>query len=155
MADTATASPALDICQLPPTFESLGLVADLLSEFDTFDTFEFAPLIRTLSAQVQQRHHVCAFSGQRLVGYCGLLPVRAAQARLWLDGRAVLDPAPPGGADAMALTVVAVREARALRPLIRFCRQGFPDTQVFFKRSYGGGKRPARKCTVKNCVIAF
>ncbi len=152
MQSTTPATPALDICQLPPTFESLGLVADLLAEFDTFDTFEFGPLARALVAQLKQRHHVCAFSGNRLIGYCGLLPVKTAQARLWLDGRAVLESAPPGAADAMALTVVAVRDPRAVRPLIRYCRSGFPGVPVFFKRSYAGRRKSARKNTVINCT---
>lgn len=140
----------LEICQLPPTFESLGLVADLLAGESSFDDLEFGPLIRTLSAQIGERHHVCAFRGKRLVGYCGILPVLQAQARRWLRGDGQLEPAARGAADAVALTVVAVREAAALRPLIRFCRQGFPQTQVFFKRNYADKKRKSRKSTVFN-----
>ncbi|TAK50069.1 MAG: hypothetical protein EPO23_02310 [Xanthobacteraceae bacterium] len=142
--------PTVEICQIPPTFESLGLVADLLSEFDSFDHFEFGPLTRALSAQITNRHHVCAFRGKRLVGYCGLLPVRLVGAQAWLRNHGPLEPASSGTADAIALTVVAVREAGILRPLIRYCRRGFSDLPVFFKRSYGDGQRRARKSVVYN-----
>lgn len=141
---------AVDLCQIPPTFESLGLVADLLAGSDSFDRYEFGPLIRALSSQIANRHHVCAFRGDRLVGYCGFLPVTQARAALWLDDRAAIEMAPHGVADAVALTVVAAREAGVLLPMIRFCRRGFPDTRVFFKRNYTGAKRASRKNTVFN-----
>lgn len=141
---------AVELCQIAPTFESLGLVVDLLASSDSFDRYEFGPLIEALSSQISNRHHVCAFRGGRLVGYCGFLPVTRARAALWLDDRATLEMAPPGAADAVALTVVAAREAGVLRPMIRFCRRGFPDTRIFFKRNYAGAKRVSRKSTVLN-----
>ena len=141
---------AVELCQIAPTFESLGLVVDLLASSDSFDRYEFGPLIQALSSQISNRHHVCAFRGGRLVGYCGFLPVTRARAALWLDDRAALEMAPHGAADAVALTIVAAREAGVLRPMIRFCRLGFPGTRIFFKRNYAGARRVSRKSTVLN-----
>jgi hemolysin-activating ACP:hemolysin acyltransferase len=141
----------LEFSQLPPTFESLGVVIDLMSESAAFDHFEFGPLIKTISAQIAQRHHLCAFDGPRLVGYCGFLPVHEGQAMRWLKGEAALEEAPAGKGDAVALTIVAVRQRHALLPLLRFCRRGFPGMRVFFKRSYARATRGARKSTVMNC----
>ncbi len=141
---------AVELCQIAPTFESLGLVVDLLASSDSFDRYEFGPLIQALSSQISNRHHVCAFRGGRLVGYCGFLPVTGARAALWLDDRAALEMAPHGAADAVALTIVAAREAGVLRPMIRFCRLGFPGTRIFFKRNYAGARRVSRKSTVLN-----
>jgi hypothetical protein len=128
---------AVELCQIAPTFESLGLVVDLLASSDSFDRYEFGPLIQALSSQISNRHHVCAFRGGRLVGYCGFLPVTGARAALWLDDRAALEMAPHG-------------EAGVLRPMIRFCRLGFPGTRIFFKRNYAGARRVSRKSTVLN-----
>lgn len=142
--------PPLEFCQINPTFESLGLVADFLSTHDAFSEFEFGPLTRSLAYQIEHRHHLCAFAGKRLLGYCGWLPVRKEQAERWLQGRATLEPAPSGASDAVALTIVAVKEKELLRPMIRLCRKGYPNTPVFFKRDYAASGRATRKSSVIN-----
>lgn len=153
MAETAPAPPALAFGQIPPTYESLGLVVDMLAESSSFDAFEFGSLARTLTAQLRDRHHLCAFVGSSLVGYCGFMPVTSEVAERWRLGQGLLEPCAAATIDAMALTVVAVRQKRALWPMIGFLRKAFPNVQVYFKRSYGHATRPSRKSTVRNCII--
>jgi cytochrome P450 len=134
---------------LPPTLESFGVAIDFLSRFAPFTTAQLGPLSRAVRRQILQGEHVVASDGERINGYAGWIPTTKGAAEDWLAGDGVLQPVDEG-ADAAALTTVAVADQRFVRPLIRAARRLNPDLRVFFKRHYADGAKPSRKSTVRN-----
>ena len=109
-----------------PSFEALGIVVDFLSREAPYDEFRAGKLIPALKNQVMHGHHVCAFRGERLVGYCGWLPISEELGTLWVEGKAELTPVPPDRANALAVTAICADDPQVLRPLIRARRQLAP-----------------------------
>lgn len=137
------------LLRLDPGFAALGLVLDYLSASAGFRDYTLGQMVRTLRFQLQAGTHVCALSGERVVGYCGWLEIAEAQGQLWLVGLAELRPLPPGAAaDAFAMTVVAADDGATVRRLMRQARALNPGRRAFFKRDYGA--RGSRKSSVKN-----
>ena len=133
-----------------PSFEALGIVVDFLSRKAPFEQFRAGHLVTALKHQIAQGHHVCAFRGEVLVGYCGWLQVTCELGELWLLDQAELKPIPPERADAVALTLVRIDEPAAVRPLIRACRTLEPGKRVFFRRDYADGLHATRRNAVMN-----
>jgi hypothetical protein len=107
-------------------------------------------LVTALKYQIANGHHVSAFRGETLIGYCGWLSIASAHGELWIRDTADLTPVSPDRADAVALTIVRVDEPPAVRPLIRACRILEPGKRVFFKRDYVDGAHATRRNTVMN-----
>jgi hypothetical protein len=143
-------SGGYEMRRFTPSFEALGIVVDFLSRKAPFDQFRAGHVVTALKHQIAQGHHVCAFRGEVLVGYCGWLQVTCELGELWLLDQAELKPVPPERADAVALTLVRVDEPAAVRPLIRACRRLEPAKRVFFRRDYANGLQPTRRNTVMN-----
>lgn len=134
---------------LPPTLESFGVAIDFLSRFAPFTTAQLGPLSSAVRRQILEGEHVVATDGERLNGYAGWIPTTKGAAEDWLAGDGALQPVDEG-ADAAALTTVAVADQRFVRPLIRAARRLNPDLRVFFKRHYADGAKQSRKSTVLN-----
>jgi len=128
-------SGGYEMRRFTPSFEALGIVIDFLSRKAPFDQFRAGHLVTALKHQIAQGHHVCAFRGEVLVGYCGWLQVTCELGELWLLDQAELKPVPPERADAVALTLVRVDEPAAVRPLIRACRRLEPAKRVLCERA--------------------
>src|ERR1700716_756214 len=148
--------PALDesgryqIRRFNPSFEAVGILVDFLSRKAPFDQFRAGPLVTALKYQVANGHHVSAFRGETLIGYCGWLLIASPHGDRCLQDKADLTPVPPDRADAIALAIVRVDEPAAVRPLIRACRILEPGKRVFFKRDYVDGAHATRRNTVMN-----
>jgi hypothetical protein len=159
---TTQTSPRVNLMVLPgeqgqykirrfkPSFEAVGIVVDFLSREAPFDRFGAGPLVTALKYQIVNGHHVSAFRGEALIGYCGWLRINHADGELWLADKADLTPLAGDRADAVALTIVRVDEPAAVRPLIRACRILEPRKRVFFKRDYAQATHAARRNTVMN-----
>jgi hypothetical protein len=135
-----------------PSFEALGIVVDFLSREAPYDEFRAGKLVTALKHQVMHGHHVCAFRGEKLVGYCGWLPISEELGTLWVAGKAELTPVPPDRADAVALTTIRVDDPKVLHPLIRACRKLHYGKRVFYlgRRLYAGQRSPQRRESIFN-----
>jgi hypothetical protein len=140
----------IQLRQFTANYEALGIVLDFLIERPPFDEFRTGKLIPALKRQIAKRQHVCAFRGETLVGYGGWLPITAERGRLWLEGKAELEPVAGDQYGAAALTVVCADEPTIVRMLIRAMRDHLPGVRVFFRREYALGRRPPRIQTVLN-----
>ena len=115
-----------------PSFEALGIVVDFLSREAPYDEFRAGKLVTALKHQVMHGHHVCAFRGEVLVGYCGWLPISEELGTLWVQGKAQLTPVAPDENNAVALTAIRVDDPKVLRPLIRASRNLHYGKRVFY-----------------------
>ncbi len=134
---------------MPANFESFGTAVDFLARRAPFTTNHVGPFIRAIRRQILKGEHVAAFEGEVLIGYAGWLPTTRAAAQAWLEDGGDLRPAGEG-ADAVALTIVAVDDPRVTLGLMRAAREINPGLRVFFKRSYADASRAARKSAVLN-----
>ena len=135
-----------------PSFEALGIVVDFLSREAPYDEFRAGKLVTALKHQVMHGHHVCGFRGERLVGYCGWLPISGELGRLWVQGKAELAPVPADQADAVALTTIRVDDPKVMPPLIRASRKLHYGKRVFYlgRISSAGQRSPQRRESVFN-----
>ncbi|MFC3205499.1 cytochrome P450 [Aquamicrobium soli] len=134
---------------MPASLESFGVAVDFLSRREPFVADQVGPFIRAVRRQILRREHVVGFDGATLVGYAGWLPTTRAAADAWLENGGELHSA-DHGADAVALTIVAVDDPRVTLGLMRAARELNPGLRVFFKRSYADATREARKSAVMN-----
>lgn len=134
---------------LPPTLESFGVAIDFLSRFAPFSTTPLGPFARAVRRQILRGEHVVAWDGDDILGYAGWLPTTKAAAAAWLDDGGAMVAA-DAGADAVALTTVAVDDPKLVLGLIRASRDLNQGLRVFFKRSYAEEQKPPRKSAVHN-----
>lgn len=134
---------------MPATLESFGLAVDFLSRFEPFTSTGLGLFVRVVRRQILKHEHVVAFDGEKLVGYAGWLPTTNAAAEVWVTNGGNLQPA-DSGADAAALTTVAVDNPKVTLGLMRAARELNPGIRIFFKRSYVDPSREARKSAVLN-----
>lgn len=134
---------------MPATLESFGLAVDFLSRFEPFTSTGLGLFVRVVRRQILKHEHVVAFDGEKLVGYAGWLPTTNAAAEAWVTNGGNLQPA-DSGADAAALTTVAVDNPKVTLGLMRAARELNPGIRIFFKRSYVDPSREARKSAVLN-----
>lgn len=139
----------LELRQFRPSHETLGILIDYLAKTAPFRDIPSGEFVRSLKHQIADRHHVCAFRGDRLVGYCGWLETTVALGEKWRDGAGELKSVPSDKADAAALTTVRADEASALTPMIRAIRTMNKGRRIFFRRDYDDDKRTKRR-TVLN-----
>jgi hypothetical protein len=128
------------IRRFKPGFDALGILVDFLTRAPPFDSFRAGPFVTALKHQLARGHHVSAFRGEALVGYCGWLPITSALGERWLAGEAELEPAEAERSDAVALTIVRVEDRAALRPLIRASRKLEAGKPVYFRRDYANAR---------------
>ncbi|MCX7350557.1 MAG: hypothetical protein NTZ54_13885 [Alphaproteobacteria bacterium] len=141
-----TAPPKPQVSQLKPTMEALGVVLLFICRSAPYAEFRAARIIKAVQHQLASGCHVCLIENERLVAYAGWMPVDLAEAERWIEGGANLHPVPSSSTDAAALTIVSVRSQREIPQLIRACRKEAPQTKIFFKRDYVGGR--AKKSSV-------
>jgi hypothetical protein len=140
----------LQILQLKPGFEALGVITDFLAGDPPYASFRAGDLLAAVTYQLSLGQHVAGFENKRLVAYCGWLTTSTARAEAWLKGIAKLEPLPPPEGDAAALTIVKVRAQAQLLPMIRACRERNKGKRVFFKRDYAAPGKHSRKAAVAN-----
>ena len=135
-----------------PSFEALGIIVDFLSREAPYDEFRAGKLVTALKHQVMHGHHVCAFRGEQLVGYCGWLPISEELGTLWVAGKAELTPVPPDQTNALALTAIRADDPKVLPPLIRASRKLHYGKRVFYlgRLFHDGGRTPQRRESVLN-----
>jgi hypothetical protein len=139
------------IVHLIGSYEAFGMVMDYLSRSEPYTGFELGNLSKAIRRQLRLGHHVAAMLGDQMVGYAGWLTTSQEIAEAWKQGKGTLKADPNGNADAAALTIVAVTDARATPGLIRRARQLNPSIRVYFKREYRDvALRGARKASVLN-----
>ena len=144
----ASDAGSLELRQFKPTHEALGILVDYLAKAPPFRDFTVGELVIALKHQLARGHHVCAFRGELLVGYCGWLNTNSDIGERWMDGKGELKPV-ADNADAAALTIVRSDAADALTPMIRAIRGMNKGKRIFFRRDYSeGGKR--KRQTVLN-----
>lgn len=134
---------------MPATIEAFGIAVDFLSRIEPFSTNTLGPFIRALRRQILRQEHLVAFDGEKIVGYAGWLPTTRSSAQAWLASGGDLRPADEG-ADAVALTIVAVEDQAVTLGLMRAARELNPGLKVFFKRDYADTARASRKSAVLN-----
>jgi hypothetical protein len=142
----ADEQPGLQVRQFRPGYESFGVVVDYLAKCSPFDRLPAGELVTAVKHQVGHGHHVCAFRGERLVGYCGWLYTTVAIGEGWLAGRNELKSVDEG--EAAALTLVRAEAPEVLRPMIRAVRRIGKGRRIFFRRDYEG--RGQKRRTVLN-----
>lgn len=131
-----------------PSYEALGIVVDFLTRQAQFGEFRAAKLVIAVKQQIATGNHVCAFRGERLIGYAGWLNISTEMGERWLERQGELKPVPNEVADAAALTIVQVEDPRVLSTLIRAVRRINKGKRVFFRRDYQGRKQ--KRQTVLN-----
>lgn len=135
-----TASPRPQASQLKPTMEALGLVLSFICRSPPYAEFRAAKIIHAVQQQLSTGCHVCLIEDERLVAYAGWLPVDIAEAEQWVAGKGSLNPVPSSQTDAAALTIVSALSPRDIPQLIRACRTQAPQSKIFFRRDYSGGR---------------
>lgn len=140
---------AIKFKTMPASLESFGAAVDFLFRREPFVSDEVGPFIRAVRRQILHREYIMCFTGDTLVGYAGWLPTTRAAADAWLENADDLRPA-DHGADAVALTIVAVDDPKVTLGLMRAARELNPGLRVFFKRSYADTTRGSRKSAVMN-----
>src|SRR5215210_7506767 len=90
-----TTSSAYQLRQFTQSYEALGILIDFVGGKKPFDRFEVRSLLPALKHQLANGHHICAFRGELLVGYCGWLPITDDVGERWLKRTGELIPAPP------------------------------------------------------------
>jgi hypothetical protein len=91
-----------------------------------------------LKAQIAQGHHIAAVRDGTLIGYAAWLPIHSQNGEDWLAGRAEFTAAPPGEADAIAVTIVRAEEPGVARILMRRIRDTSGGRRAFFRKDYVG-----------------
>ena len=140
---------ALELRQFKPSFETLGILIDYLGKSPPFKDIATGEFVLALKHQIADGHHVCAFRGDRLVGYCGWLETTSEIGERWRSGQASLLSVAPERADAAALTTVRSDEPDVLAPMIRAIRTMNKGKRIFFRRDYAEDK-PRKRQTVLN-----
>ena len=143
---------AFQIRRFTPSFEALGIIVDFITRDRPFNEFRAGQLVTALKHQVSHGHHVCAFRGEQLVGYCGWLPISEALGRSLVQGKAELAPVLADQADAVALTTIRVDDPKVMQPLIRASRKLHYGKRVFYlgRTSSAGQRSPQRRESVLN-----
>lgn len=144
----------LELRQFLPTHESLGILVEYLGAKPPFDAHRTGAFVSALKHQLARRHHLAAFRGERLVGYCGWLYVTTEMGERWLARQGELKPVPEAQADAAALTIVRADEDGVTLPMMRAIRRIGAGKRIFFRRDYEGETRPAKRQTVLNVTEA-
>src|SRR4051812_22838268 len=85
-----------------PSHEALGIVLDFLVQRSPYDEFRAGKLVVALKHQLAHGYHVCAFRSEMLIGYSGWVPITEELGRLWLQGKAELQPVRPEQSNAAA-----------------------------------------------------
>jgi hemolysin-activating ACP:hemolysin acyltransferase len=135
---------------LSGSYEALGMVLDLLSRHPPFADWPLSRLSKSIRRQLQQGRQVGALSSSNeLVAYAGWTPTLQASAELWIQDRGPLKVL-ERGYDAMAMTIVVSPQPGVAKALMRKARKLNPDTQWFFKRSYGHQLRESRKTALRD-----
>lgn len=145
MTNQALPSPLIRR-QLKPSMEALGLVLAFLTRDKPFSEYRAGKLVRAVKYQLSSSNHVCLLADDVLIAYAGWLPITVELGEKWLRNEANLVPVPAGESDAFALTTVSVASPESLLPLIRACRDRYPNRRVFFRRDSEAGR--SRKATV-------
>lgn len=141
---------AVQLRRFTPSYEALGIVLDFLVRRPPYDGFGAGKLVAALKHQIAHGYHICAFRDEMLIGYSGWLPITEDLGRLWLDGKAELEPVPPERSNAAALTIVCADDPAIVRSLIRATRKYRPGERVFFRRDYSGRAQSTRRHSVRN-----
>jgi hypothetical protein len=128
--------------------EALGIVLSFICRQTPYSEFRAAKILRSVQHQLSSGCHVCLIEDEQLVAYAGWLPVDPMFAQKWLEGKGTLQPVPSSSTDAAALTVVSVTRRTQIPQIIRACRDLAPQSDIYFKREYPGGR--AKKSKVQN-----
>lgn len=142
--------PSYRIESLTGSYAAFGMVLDLLSRHAPFADSPLSQLAPTIRKQLRSGRQVAAISpGNDLLAYAGWVPTTRASAELWVAEIGPLSIVNEGQ-DAMAMTVVVSTEAAVTAALMRRARDLNPDMKWYFKRSYDGQLRPARKQSLQD-----
>jgi hypothetical protein len=137
--------PEYRVETLPGSFETLGLVLDLLSRHAPFADASLATMVPTIRRQLKRGRQVAALAPNGdLIAYAGWVPTLQASAELWVEDRGPLKILEKD-ADAVALTIVVSSAPAVTRELLRRVRNICGDKKWYFKRSYDGQLRNNRK----------
>lgn len=137
--------PQYRIERLSGSYESLGMVLDLLARHPPFSDSPLNQLAQTVRKQLKSGRQVAALSPSNdLLAYAGWVPTLRASAELWVEDRGPLAVLSKGH-DAMAMTIVVSAQPAVTAALLRRARDLNPDMRWYFKRSYGGQLRAPRK----------
>ncbi len=149
IAGNVAEAPEYRIEVLHPSFDSFGLVLDLLSRHPPFAEWPLQRLAKAIRKQLRVGNQLAALSASDdLLAYAGWVPSLQASAELWMDNRGPLQVLEEGG-DARAVTIFVSTHPLVTKALVRHGRVMNPDVRWYFKRTYGGQLRPSRKDTVQ------
>ena len=99
-----------------------NILIDYLGRSPPFKDIPTGEFVLALKHQIADGHHVCAFRGDRLVGYCGWLETTVAIGEKWKRGEGELRSVAGDKVSAAALTVMRSDVPDALTPMIRTIR---------------------------------
>ena len=140
--------PSLTIASFASTPLSLGLLCDFVSRFSPFDAFEFRQITVTLRHQLEAQCNLVAGCDDEIVGYLGWIRTTPQIAEAWLADQGPLT-ATAGDAAAAVVTVVVATSPRFILPMIKHAKAAHPDIDVYWKRQFAAGKRPAKRSVRK------
>lgn len=123
------------LVQLDNSFNSFGMVLDLLSQHPPFRNFELGTLAAALRMQLRYRHHFAAVRHDRIIGYTGWVPVTRDNGAAWLKGEADLHPVFDRVVDGVAVNIVFAPERAVTFQLIAAARNLNVGKHAFFKRA--------------------
>jgi hypothetical protein len=154
MSGDSSSPPQFRVETLNATYDAYGMVLGLLSRHAPFSEFRLNQISATIRAQLKRGHHVAALTPDNdLVGYAGWVYTLGASAELWVEDRGPLKILEKDY-DALAMTIVVSEVPSAASAMMRRCRALNPGLRGYFKRSYDGQLRVARKQSVQNGGLA-
>src|SRR5436853_6344444 len=96
--------PTYQLRKFTASYEALGIVMEFVVSKMPFARSAAGRLLPALKHQLAHGHHICAFRGDTLVGYCGWLPITEQVGEQWLNQSGELVPAPPEARDEATAT---------------------------------------------------
>lgn len=131
------------LVQLDNSFNSFGMVLDLLSQPLPFRAFELGTLAAAVRMQLRYRHHFAAVRNDRIIGYTGWVPVTPENGAAWVKGQADLIPVFDRAVEGFVLNIAFAPERGVAFHLMAAVRNMNIGKQAYFKRvgRDGAGRR--------------
>ena len=121
---------------------ALGQAVNLLRDVSPFSGYQFDRIANVLIGQIRRNHYVFTIAGGRAVGYAGWALCEESVARAWIEQRYVPSFEECLNGDCLVGITFYARTPEVCRFQARWCRNLYPDTQIFGIRDYGAHERP-------------
>lgn len=121
---------------------ALGQAVDLLRDVRPFSGYQIDRIANVLIGQIRRNHYVFTIAGGRAVGYAGWALCEESIARAWIEQRYVPSFEECLSGDCVVGITFHARTPEVCRFQARWCRNLYPNAQIFGIRDYGAHERP-------------